>query len=182
MRQIKAVRTTLHYVQPAARNGLVRASSVCADLNLTQTLLAALEGKNQDGGCFFRVAKSRSPWRGGVVRPLVWPIAVEWPLLEVQRSVSSQDVEWQLPAPAVIGTQILTGRRQSWRNIRPVAATVRTWPGRSVRCAFSKRSPARRTFSVAGGLLAWPGTHAPGQELKFAADGNWWPTCFTFSS
>jgi hypothetical protein len=59
------------------------------------------------------VAKSRSPWRGGVVRPLVWPIAVEWPLLEVQRSVASQDDEWQVPAAAVIGPQNLTGCSQS---------------------------------------------------------------------
>lgn len=60
-----------------------------------------------------RVAKSRSPWRGGVVRPLVWPIAVERPLLKVQRSVASQNDEWQVPAAAVIGPQNLTGCTQS---------------------------------------------------------------------
>ncbi len=60
-----------------------------------------------------RVAKSRSPCRGGVVRPFVLPIAVEWPLLKVQRSVASRDDELQVPAAAVIGPQNLTGCSQS---------------------------------------------------------------------
>jgi hypothetical protein len=68
------------------------------------------------------VAKSRSPWRGGVVRPLAWPIVVEWPLLRVQRSVASQDDEWQVPTAAVIGPQNLTDCSQSAADIRPTAA------------------------------------------------------------
>ena len=52
---------------------------------------------------------------------------------------------------------------------KPPVASGRKWPGRAIRGALSKRSPARRTFSVAGGLLAWPGTHAPGQEPTVAA-------------
>jgi hypothetical protein len=40
------------------------------------------------------------------------PIAAEWPLLKVQRSVASQDDEWQVPAAAVIGLQKLTGCSQ----------------------------------------------------------------------
>ena len=59
------------------------------------------------------VAKSRSPWRGEVARPLVRPITAEWPLLKVQRSVASRDDEWQVPTAAVIGPQNLTGSRQS---------------------------------------------------------------------
>jgi len=59
------------------------------------------------------VAKSRSPWRRGVVLPLVWPIAVEWLLLKVQRSVASQEDEWQVSAGAVVGPQDLTGCSQS---------------------------------------------------------------------
>ena len=41
------------------------------------------------------------------------PIAIEWPLLEVQRSDTSQDDEWQIPVAAVIGLQNLTGCSQS---------------------------------------------------------------------
>jgi hypothetical protein len=54
-------------------------------------------------------------WRVGfgVVRPLVWLIAVEWPLLKVQRSLASQNHEWQVPAEAVVGPQNLTGCSQS---------------------------------------------------------------------
>ena len=58
-------------------------------------------------------AKSRSTSRGGVVRLLVWSIAIEWPLLKVQRSVASQDDEWQVPVVAVFGPQNLTGCSQS---------------------------------------------------------------------
>lgn len=57
-------------------------------------------------------AKSQSSWRVGVARHLLWPIAAEWPLLKVQRSVASQDDEWQVPAAAVIGLQNLTGSSQ----------------------------------------------------------------------
>ncbi|MBP6627575.1 MAG: hypothetical protein KA187_09205 [Arenimonas sp.] len=48
---------------------------------------------------------------------LVWPIAVEWPLLKVQRSVASRDDELQVPAPAVIGPQNLTGCSQSFAEV-----------------------------------------------------------------
>ncbi len=64
------------------------------------------------------VAKSRSPRRGGVVRPLVWPVVVEWPLLKVQRSVASQGHEWQVPAEAVVGPQNRTGRSQSAADVQ----------------------------------------------------------------
>jgi hypothetical protein len=40
------------------------------------------------------------------------PIAAEWPLLKVQRSVASQDNEWRVPAAAVIGLQNLAGCSQ----------------------------------------------------------------------
>ena len=56
-----------------------------------------------------RVAKSLSPWREGVARHLVRPIAAEWPLLKVLRSVASPDDEWPLAAAAVIWLQNLTG-------------------------------------------------------------------------
>jgi hypothetical protein len=39
---------------------------------------------------------------------LVRAIAGEWPLLKVQRSVASQDDEWQVSAADVIGLQNLT--------------------------------------------------------------------------
>ena len=55
--------------------------------------------------------------------------------------------------------------------VHPSPSKGRFWPGRTVRGALSKRSPARRTLSVAGGLLAWPGTHAPGHEQTVAAGG-----------
>jgi hypothetical protein len=42
----------------------------------------------------------------------VWRIAAKWPLLKVQRSVASQDHEWQVSAAAVIGQQNLTGCSQ----------------------------------------------------------------------
>jgi len=66
---------------------------------------AASGRRDGSAGRLLRVAKSRSRWRGGVVRPLVRPIPFEWPLLKVQRSVVSQDNEWQVPAAAVIGPQ-----------------------------------------------------------------------------
>lgn len=75
--------------------------------------MSALEcpllGSNS-GLIYFRFGpeKSRSPWREGVDRYLVRPIAVEWPLLKVQRSVASQDNEWQVSAADVIGLQNLT--------------------------------------------------------------------------
>jgi hypothetical protein len=49
---------------------------------------------------------------GRFTRQLVRPIAVEWLLLKVQRSVASRDDEWQVPAAAVIGLQNLTGCSQ----------------------------------------------------------------------
>lgn len=55
-----------------------------------------------------RVAKSRSSWRVGVARHLVRPIAAEWPLLKLQRSVASQGDERQVSAAAFIGLQNLT--------------------------------------------------------------------------
>lgn len=64
------------------------------------------------------VAKSRSPWQGGFVLSLVWPIAVEWPLSKVQRSVASLDDEWQVPAGAVIGPRKLIGCNQSEAGTR----------------------------------------------------------------
>ena len=60
----------------------------------------------------FRIAKRLLPWREGVARQLVRPIAVEWPLLQMQRSVASQDDEWQVPAAADIGLQDLAGCSQ----------------------------------------------------------------------
>lgn len=51
-------------------------------------------------------------WREGVTRHLVRPFAAEWPLLKVQRSVASQDDEWQVSAAAVIGQQNLAGGTQ----------------------------------------------------------------------
>ena len=58
------------------------------------------------------VSKSRSPWWEGVARHLVRPIAAEWPQPKVQRSVASQDDEWQVSTAAVIGLQNLTGCSQ----------------------------------------------------------------------
>jgi hypothetical protein len=55
---------------------------------------------------------SGSPWREGVARHLAQPIAAEWPLLKVQRSVASQGDEWQVTAAAVIRLQNLTGCSQ----------------------------------------------------------------------
>ena len=46
--------------------------------------------------------------------------------------------------------------------------------------AWSSSSAWRLTLHVSFGANVR--THGPGQELKFAADGNWWPTCFTLSS
>jgi hypothetical protein len=46
-------------------------------------------------------------------------ITVERPLLKVQRSVASQDDEWQVPAAAVIGPGNLTGCSQSSAALRP---------------------------------------------------------------
>jgi hypothetical protein len=40
-----------------------------------------------------RVAKSRSPWEVGVVRPLAGHIIIKWLLLKVRRSVDPQDDE-----------------------------------------------------------------------------------------
>lgn len=59
------------------------------------------------------VDKSRSPWRVGVARHVVRPIAVKRPLQKVQRSIAAQDDEWQVPAAAVIRLQNLTGCSQS---------------------------------------------------------------------
>ena len=81
------------------------------------------------------VATSRSPWLGGVVRPPVWLIAVERPLREDQRSVDPPDAEWQLLAAAVFGPRNLADRSQSEVNVQAAAATVRTWPTRSVEAA-----------------------------------------------
>lgn len=39
-------------------------------------------------------------------------IADEWPLLNVQRSIASQDDKWQVPEADVIGLQNLTDRSQ----------------------------------------------------------------------
>ena len=50
-----------------------------------------------------RVAKSRSLWWEGVARHVVRPVAAEWPLLKVQRSVASQGDEWQVSAAASLG-------------------------------------------------------------------------------
>jgi hypothetical protein len=72
------------------------------------------------GELLLRVAKSRSSWRVGVARHLLRPIAAERLLLKVQRSVASQDYEWQVSAAAVIGLQNLTGCSQpnsdSWSS------------------------------------------------------------------
>jgi hypothetical protein len=46
------------------------------------------------------------------------PIAAERPLLKVQRSVASQDYEWQVSAAAVIGLQNLTGCSQPMSGAR----------------------------------------------------------------
>lgn len=67
-----------------------------------------------------RVAKSRLPWREGVARYLVRPIAAEWPLLKMQRPVASQGDEWQVSVEAVIGLQTLTGCKQPARVIRSI--------------------------------------------------------------
>ena len=45
------------------------------------------------------------------------PIAVEWPLMQMQRSVASQDDEWHVPAAAVIGLHNLTGGSQPFPDI-----------------------------------------------------------------
>lgn len=42
----------------------------------------------------------------------MWLIAAEWPLLTVQRSVASQEDEWQVSASTVIELQNLTGCSQ----------------------------------------------------------------------
>ena len=65
--------------------------------------------------------KSSSLWRAGVDRHFVRPMAAEWRLLHVQRSVASQDDEWQGSAAAVVSVQNLTDCSQ-WR-IQPVDAT-----------------------------------------------------------
>lgn len=48
----------------------------------------------------------------------------EWPLLKVQRSVTSQDNEWLVPAAAFIGRQNLTGRSQPNPDIGAYAASA----------------------------------------------------------
>lgn len=53
--------------------------------------------------CQQRDAKSRLPWWEGDTQHLLRPIAAEWQLLKVQRSVATQDYEWKGTAAAVIG-------------------------------------------------------------------------------
>jgi hypothetical protein len=60
---------------------------------------------------------------------LVEAIAVEWLQLEVQRSVTSQDVGWLVPAAVVIGLQSLTGCSQSGAVAHPVTVNVSRCPG-----------------------------------------------------
>lgn len=43
------------------------------------------------------------PLAGRVALRLLWPMAVEGPLLKSQRMAVSQNDEWQVPAAAVIG-------------------------------------------------------------------------------
>jgi hypothetical protein len=69
----------------------------------------------------------------------VRPIAAEWPLLKVQRSVASHDDEWQVPAAAVIGLQNLTGCSQP-----EAAVDAPTWPLLAFSCMRENfRSPER---------------------------------------
>jgi len=42
----------------------------------------------------------------------VQSVVAEWPLLKLQRSIASQDDEWQASAAAVTGLQNLTGCSQ----------------------------------------------------------------------
>ncbi len=56
------------------------------------------------------------------------PIAAERPLLKVQRSIASQDDEWQVPAVAVICLQNLTGCSQPQAALRTIALTGCSWP------------------------------------------------------
>lgn len=58
------------------------------------------------------------------------PISAEWPLLKVQRSVASQDPDWQVSAAAVIRVQNLTGCSQP-KPVRSVSEASRPLlPGR----------------------------------------------------
>jgi Putative transposase len=105
--------------------------------------MTASRHSNSTVRCLHGVAKSRSPWRGGVVRRLVWPVAVEWPLPKVQRSVALQDDEWQVPAAAVIEPQNLTGSSQSdpvvhraRLSVRGCAQTLRERTGTSLLAGF----------------------------------------------
>lgn len=79
-------------------------------LHLTATTQTCLWQAHRDG--LQRVAKSRSNLGAGVARHIVRPIAFERLLLKVQRSVASQNSEWQVSATAVIRLQNLTGWSQ----------------------------------------------------------------------
>lgn len=51
------------------------------------------------------------------------PVAVEWPLLKMPRTLALQDDKCQVPAAAVIGLQNLTG----WSQPRPAIQTAPCW-------------------------------------------------------
>ena len=91
-----------------------RASECCRGSKRSGQLHATRTAAFSDCQGLVWVAKSRSrsPWREEVARHLVRSRAAEWPLLKVQRSVVSQDDEWQVLAAAVIGLQNLAGCSQ----------------------------------------------------------------------
>jgi hypothetical protein len=65
---------------------------------------------------------------GRSARHLERHVAVEWPLLKVQRTLATQDDECQVSAAAVIGLQNLTGCSQPASGIEPRGFTGALWP------------------------------------------------------
>lgn len=114
-----------------------------------------------------RIAKSLSPWREGVARQLVRPIAVEWPLMHMQRSVASQDDEWQFPAAAVIGLHNLTGGSQPSLDLGHARVNCCSWPipgSLEDRC---KLTLTCMNVSPKVSLLARPRSHTVGPNADY---------------
>jgi hypothetical protein len=83
----------------------------------------------------------------------VRPIAAEWPLPKVQRSVASQDDEWQVSAAAVIGLQNLTGSSQPFADTECGPANRRFCPTHA-RLGNFNEVPLRHLRAVGQSLTA----------------------------
>ena len=90
--------------------------------------------------------------------PLVHTIAVEWPLLKVQRSVDTKDDEWQVLAAAVIGIQKPDRLQSAWNGRKQEAFCMALWfihlyPRRSPE-ALNRSDHQTKTVARAPGVVA----------------------------